>query len=145
MIDQIKNDMNNALKSGDKVKANTLRLLISNLKNKSIELGSELDDKQVLQVLQKASKQHKESIKMYKEGGRDDLASQEELELAVIEHYLPSMMGEDKLNSLIDTVIQEVGAESMADFGKVMPEVMKRGAGQVDGSMAQTLLKSKLS
>ena len=82
---------------------------------------------------------------MYKEGGRDDLASQEELELAVIEHYLPSMMGEDELNSLIDTVIQEVGAESMADFGKVMPEVMKRGAGQVDGSMAQTLLKSKLS
>ena len=57
MIDQIKNDMNNALKSGDKVKANTLRLLISNLKNKSIELGSELDDKQVLQVIQKASKQ----------------------------------------------------------------------------------------
>ena len=145
MIDQIKNDMNNALKSGDKVKANTLRLLISNLKNKSIELGSELDNKQVLQVIQKSSKQHKESIKMYKEGGRDDLASQEELELAVIEHYLPSMMGEDELNSLIDIVIQEVGAESMADFGKVMPEVMKRGAGQVDGGMAQALLKSKLS
>ena len=145
MINQIQNDMKNALKNGEKVKANTLRLLIANLKNKSIELGGELDDKQVLQVIQKSSKQHKESIKMYKEGNRDDLAAQEKSELVVIEHYLPSMMGEDELNTLIDTVIQEVGAESMADFGKVMPEVMKRGAGQVDGGMAQALLKSKLS
>ncbi|MEC7822758.1 MAG: GatB/YqeY domain-containing protein [Candidatus Neomarinimicrobiota bacterium] len=145
MIDQIKNDLNNALKNGEKLKANTLRLLISSLKNKAIELGSELDDKQALQVIQKTSKQHKESIKMYKEGDRDDLAAQEEAELAVIEHYLPSMMGEDELNTLIDSVIEEVGAKSMADFGKVMPEIMKRGAGQVDGGMAQGLLKSKLS
>ena len=145
MIDQIQNDMKNALKNGEKVKANTLRLLISNLKNKSIELGSELDDKQVLQVIQKTSKRHKESIKMYKEAGRDDLVAQEELELAIIEHYLPSMMDENALNILIDTVIQELGATSMADFGKVMPEVMIRGAGQVDGGMAQNILKSKLS
>ena len=145
MINQIKNDMIDALKNGDKIKANTLRLLISNLKNKSIELRSELDDKQVLQVIQKTAKQYKESIKLYKEAGRDDLANQEELELAVIEHYLPSMMTEDALNTLIVIVIKEVGAESMADFGKVMPEVRKRGAGQVDGGMAQTLLKSKLS
>ena len=95
MLDQITNDMNSALKNGEKVKANTLRLLISNLKNKSIELGSELDDKQVLQVIQKTSKRHKESIKMYKEAGRDDLVAQEELELAIIEHYLPSMMDEN--------------------------------------------------
>ena len=78
--------MIDALKNGDKIKANTLRLLISNLKNKSIELRSELDDKQVLQVIQKTAKQYKESIKLYKEAGRDDLANQEELELAVIEH-----------------------------------------------------------
>jgi len=145
MIDQIKNDMNSALKNGEKVKANTLRLLLSNIKNKSIELGSELDDKQILQVIQKASKRHKESIKMYKEAGRDDLVAQEESELAIIEHYLPSMMNEKELNILIDTVIQEVGATNMADFGQAMSEVMKRGAGQVDGGMAQELLKSKLS
>ena len=145
MIDQIKNDMNDALKNGEKVKANTLRLLLSNIKNKSIELGNELDDKQILQVIQKASKRHKESIRMYKEAGRDDLVAQEELELAIIEHYLPSMMNEKELNTLIDTVIQEVGATNMTDFGKAMSEVMKRGAGQVDGGMAQELLKSKLS
>ncbi len=145
MIDQIKNDMNDALKNGEKVKANTLRLLLSNIKNKSIELGNELDDKQILQVIQKASKRHKESIRMYKEAGRDDLVAQEELELAIIEHYLPSMMNEKELNILIDTVIQEVGATNMTDFGKAMSEVMKRGAGQVDGGMAQELLKSKLS
>ncbi len=145
MIDQIKNDMNDALKNGEKVKANTLRLLLSNIKNKSIEIGNELDDKQILQVIQKASKRHKESIRMYKEAGRDDLVAQEELELAIIEHYLPSMMNEKELNILIDTVIQEVGATNMTDFGKAMSEVMKRGAGQVDGGMAQELLKSKLS
>ena len=145
MIDQIKNDMNDALKNGEKVKANTLRLLLSNINNKSIELGNELDDKQILQVIQKASKRHKESIRMYKEAGRDDLVAQEELELAIIEHYLPSMMNEKELNILIDTVIQEVGATNMTDFGKAMSEVMKRGAGQVDGGMAQKLLKSKLS
>ena len=145
MIDQIKNDMNDALKNGEKVKANTLRLLLSNIKNKSIELGNELDDKQILQVIQKASKRHKESIRMYKEAGRDDLVAQEELELAIIEHYLPSMMNEKELNILIDTVIQEVGGTNMTDFGKAMSEVMKRGAGQVDGGMAQELLKSKLS
>ena len=145
MIDQIKNDMNDALKNGEKVKANTLRLLLSNIKNKSIELGNELDDKQILQVIQKASKRHKESIRMYKEAGRDDLVAQEELELAIIEHYLPSMMNEKELNTLIDTVIQEVGATNMTDFGKAMSEVMKRGAGQVDGGMAQELVKSKLS
>ena len=86
MIDQIKNDMNKALKNGEKIKANTLRLLISNFKNKSIELGRELNDKEILQVIQKASKKYKESIKMYKEAGRDDLVAQEELELSIIEH-----------------------------------------------------------
>ena len=145
MINQIKNDMIDALKNGDKIKANTLRLLISNFKNKSIELGRELNDKEILQVIQKASKKHKESIKMYKEAGRDDLVAQEELELSIIEHYLPSMMTKEELTILIDTVIKELGAKSMADFGKVMPEIMKRGGGQVDGSVAQRLLKSKLS
>ena len=72
MLDQITNDMNSALKNGEKVKANTLRLLISNLKNKSIELGSELDDKQVLQVIQKTSKRHKESIKMFASYDKED-------------------------------------------------------------------------
>ena len=145
MFDQIQNDMKTALKNGEKVKANTLRLLISKLKNKAIEVGSPLDDKQILQVIQKTAKQHKESIKMYKEGDREDLVIQEQAELDIVEKYLPSMMDENEITTIVESIIKETGATTMADFGKVMPQVMKKGAGKIDGSMAQSILKSKLS
>jgi hypothetical protein len=145
MFDQIQNDMKTALKSGEKVKANTLRLLISKLKNKAIEVGSSLDDKQILQVIQRTAKQHKESIRMYKDGNREDLVEQEQAELDIVERYLPSMMSEEEVNIVVESIIQETGATTMADFGKVMPQVMKKGAGKIDGSIAQSILKSKLS
>ena len=145
MFDQIPNDMKTALKNGEKVKANTLRLLISKLKNKAIEVGSSLDDKQILQVIQRTAKQHKESIRMYKDGNREDLVEQEQAELDIVERYLPSMMSEEEVNIVVESIIQETGATTMADFGKVMPQVMKKGAGKIDGSIAQSILKSKLS
>ncbi len=145
MFDQIQNDMKTALKNGEKVKANTLRLVISKLKNKAIEVGSSLDDKQILQVIQKTAKQHKESIRMYKDGNREDLVEQEQAELNIVERYLPSMMSEEEVNIVVESIIQETGATTMADFGKVMPQVMKKGAGKIDGSIAQSILKSKLS
>ena len=145
MFDQIQNDMKISLKNGEKVKANTLRLLISKLKNKAIEVRSSLDDKQILQVIQKTAKQHKESIRMYKDGNREDLVKQEQAELDIIEEYLPSMMSEEEVNTVVESIIQETGATTMADFGKVMPQVMKKGAGKIDGSIAQSILKSKLS
>ena len=145
MFDQIQNDMKTALKNGEKVKANTLRLLISKLKNKAIEVRSSLDDKQILQVIQKTAKQHKESIRMYKDGNREDLVEQEQVELDIVERYLPSMMSEEEVNIVVESIIQETGATTMADFGKVMPQVMKKGAGKIDGSIAQLILKSKLS
>ena len=145
MFDQIQNDMKTALKNGEKIKANTLRLLISKLKNKAIEVGSSLDDKQILQVIQKTAKQHKESIRMYKDGNREDLVKQEQAELDIIEEYLPSMMSEEEVNTVVESIIQETGATTMADFGKVMPQVMKKGAGKIDGSIAQSILRSKLS
>ena len=145
MFDQIQNDMKISLKNGEKVKANTLRLLISKLKNKAIEVRSSLDDKQILQVIQKTAKQHKESIRMYKDGNREDLVKQEQTELDIVEEYLPSMMSEKEVNTVVESIIQETGATTMADFGKVMPQVMKKGAGKIDGSIAQSILKSKLS
>ena len=145
MFDQIQNDMKTALKNGEKVKVNILRLLISKLKNKAIEVGSSLDDKQILQVIQKTAKQHKESIRMYKDGNREDLVKQEQSELDIVEKYLPSMMSEEEVNTVVESIIQETGATTMADFGKVMPQVMKKGAGKIDGSIAQSILRSKLS
>ena len=145
MLKQIETDMMEALKNKEKEKAGVLRLLISKCKNKAIELGHDLTDQEVIKVLQSAAKQHKESIKMYKEGNRKDLVDQETVELGFVEDYLPSMMSEEEVRNLVVQIIEEVGATSMSDFGKVMPNVMKKGAGKVDGSIAQSFVKELLS
>ena len=145
MLKQIEKDMMEALKNQEKEKAGVLRLLISKCKNKAIELGHDLSDQEVVKVLQTAAKQHKESIKMYKEGNRDDLVNAEMSELQFVESYLPAMMDEKDVRSLIEGVVQEVGATQMSDFGKVMPQVMKKGAGKIDGNIAQSIVKELLS
>ena len=145
MLHQIEIDLKDALKNQDKAKVGVLRILISKCKNKSIATGKPLEDSEVMKVLQTAAKQHKESIKLYIQGKRNDLVNQETAELNIVEAYLPSMMTEDEIKSIVSSVIEETGASSMADFGKVMPQVMKKGAGKIDGGVAQNLLKELLS
>ena len=145
MLHQIEIDLKDALKNQDKAKVGVLRILISKCKNKSIATGKPLEDSEVMKVLQTAAKQHKESIKLYKQGERNDLVNQETAELNIVEAYLPSMMTEVEIKSIVSSVIEETGASSMADFGKVMPQVMKKGAGKIDGGVAQNLLKELLS
>ena len=145
MLHQIEIDLKDALKNQDKAKVGVLRILISKCKNKSIAKGKPLEDSEIMKVLQTAAKQHKESIKLYKQGQRSDLVDQETTELNIVEAYLPSMMTEDEIKSIVTSVIEQTGASSMADFGKVMPQVMKKGAGKIDGGVAQNLLKELLS
>jgi len=145
MLHKIEMDLKDALKTQDKAKVGVLRILISKCKNKSIATGKQLEDSEVMKVLQTAAKQHKESIKLYKQGQRSDLVDQETTELNIVEAYLPSMMTEDEIKSIVTSVIEQTGASSMADFGKVMPQVMKKGAGKIDGGVAQNLLKELLS
>ena len=145
MLQNLENDLKDALKNQDKTKSGVLRLLISKCKNKSIAIGKPLEDSEVMKVLQTAAKQHKESIKLYKQGNRSDLVDQETAELSVVEGYLPSMMTEDEIKAIVLSVIDKTGASSMADFGKVMPEIMKQGSGKIDGGVAQNILKELLS
>lgn len=145
MLKKLEQDMMQALKSKEKEKAGALRLIISKCKNKAIELRKELSDQEIIKVIQTVAKQHKESIKLYKEGNRNDLVEAEVRELGYVEVYLPSMMSDENLRSLVSSVIAEVGATSMADFGKVMPNVMKEGAGKIDGNTAQSIVKELLS
>ena len=145
MLQNLENDLKDALKNQDKTKSGVLRLLISKCKNKSIATGKPLEDIEVMKVLQTAAKQHKESIKLYKQGGRQDLVDQETVELGVVEGYLPSMMTEDEIKAIVLSVIDKTGACSIADFGKVMPEIMKQGSGKIDGGVAQNILKELLS
>ena len=145
MLHQIENDLKEALKSQDKAKVSVLRILISKCKNKSIAIGKPLENSDVMKVLQITAKQHKESIKLYTQGERSDLVGQETSELKIVEAYLPSMMTEDEVRAIVVSVIETTEASSMADFGKVMPQVMKQGAGKIDGGVAQNILKELLS
>jgi hypothetical protein len=138
---QIQNDMYNAMKSGNKEDANTLRTTLAKLKDKLIEKRQDLSKEEEVKILQTLVKQRKESIELYEKGGRNELAEAEQKELEIINNYLPKMMDESDIKSIVKTVIDEVGATSMADMGKIMPEVMKRGKGLIDGKSAQKFVQ----
>jgi len=143
--EKIQSDMKEALKAGDKDKVSTLRMVMSEMKNKKIEDGTEeLDDAKVVSLMQKKARQHKESIEKFREGGRDDLAEKETRELAVIEEYLPEEMAEEELTGIISGVIEETGASSARDMGRVMKEVISRVQGRADGKVISRIVKEKL-
>ena len=138
---QIQNDMYNAMKSGDKQKANALRTALAKLKDKKIEKCEDLTKEEEIKVLQTLVKQRKESIELYEKGGRNELAEVEQKELEILNNYLPKMMDDSDIKNIVKSVIDEVGATSMADMGKIMPEVMKRGKGLIDGKSAQKFVQ----
>ena len=138
---QIQNDMYNSMKSGNKESTNTLRTTLAKLKDKVIEKRQDLSKEEEVKILQTLVKQRKESIELYEKGGRNELAEAEQKELEIINNYLPKMMDESDIKSIVKTVIDEVGATSMADMGKIMPEVMKRGKGLIDGKSAQKFVQ----
>ena len=145
MIENIRNDLKGAMKSGDKNQINALRNLISRLKSKEIEIGSELNEKISLKVCMSAAKQIKDSIEQFKNANRIDLIEKEEIELAIIENYLPKQMPEEEIISIIQNVINETNAQSPSDMGKVMGPAMKRVAGKADGKIVQTLVLKELN
>ena len=143
-FEKIQTDMYEAMKSGEKEKANTLRSVISKLKDKQIEKRDTLTKEEEIKVLQTLVKQRKESIDLYQKGGRNELAEIESKEMDIINSYLPTMMDEDAVKKIVQSVIKDAGASSMADMGKVMPEVMKLGKGLIDGKTAQRLVSEQL-
>ena len=141
LYNQIQNDMYSAMKSGNKEEANTLRTTLAKLKDKAIEKREDLNKEEEIKVLQTLVKQRKESIDLYEKGGRDELAEAEQKELEILNNYLPKMMNENDIKNVVKSVIDAVGATSMADMGKIMPEVMKRGKGLIDGKSAQKFVQ----
>ena len=136
-----------AMKAGDKLKTSTLRLITSALKDRDIEArgsGKTLSEDDILALLQKMVKQRQESLKIYTEAGRTDLAEQEQGEIAIIQSFLPQQMDADAVSSAIDSVIAETGAASIKDMGKVMAVLKERFAGRMDFGAASGAIKSKL-
>ena len=144
--EQIVSDVKTAMKSGDKERVSTLRLVHSAIKNKEIEVRpKELTDEDVLSVLKKLSKQRKDSIEQFQKAGRDDLVQNEQKELQVLEEYLPKQMGEDQVKAIVEEAVKEVGASSMKDMGKVMQAVTAKTQGAADNKLVSQLVKSLLA
>ena len=144
LFDTIQIDMYAAMKSGDKHKTGTLRVALSTLKDKKIEKREDLTDVEAIKIIQNLVKQRKEAADIYKENGRNDLMENENFELEILNAYLPQMMSEDDLRILVQKVVEDTGASSLSDIGKVMPEVMKQSAGKADGKMAQSIVRELL-
>lgn len=141
-------ELKDAMKGGDKVRVSTLRLVQSALKDKDIELrgngkGPASDD-EILALLQKMQKQRQESIGIYEQAGRNELAAQEKAEYEIIASFLPQQMDEAAMRSAIGGAIQETGAASMKDMGKVIALLRERFAGQMDFGKASGLVKDML-
>ena len=143
-FEKIQSDMYQAMKSGEKETANTLRNVLAKLKDKQIEKRTDLTQEEEIKTLQTLLKQRKESIDLYQKGGRDELVDQETKEMDIINSYLPKMMDDEKIKEIVESVIKDTGASSMADMGKVMPEVMKLGKGLIDGKTAQQFVSEQL-
>ena len=147
--DEIKAALVGAMKGGDKAATQTIRMVQSAIKNRDIELRTAAsasdDDLLVTEVLQKMIKQRRESVDLYRKGGREELAAVEEAEIAVIERFLPQQMSEAEAKAAIQAIIAETGASSMKDMGRVMGEVKARHASSIEPARASALVKAALA
>ena len=145
----IKTETIAAMKAGDKARTAALRLIGAKIKDRDIELRTgkapDSDDDLVVDVLRKMAKQRRESIALYDQGGRDELAAQERSELAVIEEFLPQTMSDEQTTAAIESIKAEIGASSVKDMGRVMAELKARHGAQLDMSKASGLVKAALS
>ena len=147
--DSIKAAQVAAMKSGDKARLAAVRLILAKLKDKDIELRTAAnvpdDDVVVVDVLQKMVKQRRESIAMYEQGGRPELAAAEAAEVEVIETFLPAQLSEDEVKALIEAIKAEVGAASIKDMGKVVGALKAKHGSQIDMGKASALVKAALA
>jgi len=146
--DKINDSVKTAMKAQDKPRLSTLRLVNAGIKNAEIEAeraGKTLSDDDILGLMQKMIKQRQESVAIYEQGGRKELADQERAEIEVIKGFLPQQMSEAEAKAAITAVIEETGAAGMKDMGKVMAALKERHAGRMDFGKASGLVKGLLT
>jgi uncharacterized protein YqeY len=130
---KLADDLKQAMRDGDKIKRSAIRMAMAAVKNAEIARQAVLEDGDVLGVIAKEIRQRKESIEAFKQGDRQELAAIEEAEMAILEQYLPRQMTRDEITAEARRVIEEVGAESIRDKGKVMPALIAKLKGKADG------------
>ena len=142
--DRINQDVKDAMRAKDKPRLATLRLITAAIKQREVDERIELDDTQVTLVLDKMVKQRRESIVQFEKAGRDDLITIENNELEIITPYLPEQLGEDEINALIDAALEQTGASSIKDMGKVMGQLKPQLQGKADMGAVSALIKARL-
>ena len=142
---RIQDDVKAAMRGQDKERVSTLRMILAAVKQKEVDENIELDDVQTLAILDKMVKQHRDSISQFQQGGRADLVDKETRELSIVQSYLPTPLTDAEINAMLQQALQETGAKSIQDMGKVMAVLKPKVQGRADMSRVSGLVKEKLS
>jgi uncharacterized protein len=145
LIEELEDDVKDAMRAGDTARRDALRLIIASLKSAEKDLLRPLTEDEELQVLQRERKKRIEAAEAFRGGGREEQAAKEEAELAVLEEFMPEPLTEEELERIVDDAIAENGATSMRDMGRVMKDVMPQIAGRADGAAVSQMLREKLA
>ena len=145
LIEELEEDVRDAMRAGDTARRDALRLILASLKSAEKDLLRPLSEEEELQVLQRERKKRIEAAEAFRGGGREEQAAKEEAELAVLEEFMPEPLAEEELERILDDAIAENGATSMRDMGRVMKDVMPQIAGRADGAAVSQMLREKLA
>ncbi|MGE4544438.1 MAG: GatB/YqeY domain-containing protein [Pedobacter sp.] len=142
---QLTDAMKAAMKAKDNLRLTTVRSVLAAIKNREIDQRSELGDEDIIGVLSSLVKQRKESVQLYRDGDRVELAEKEEAELAILQEFLPSPLTQEEIAALIEQAVTETGASEPKDMGKVMKIVSAQARGRADGKQVSDMVKARLS
>jgi uncharacterized protein YqeY len=141
---RIESAMRDAMRARDQRRTSTLRMAMAAAKNRQIELGRELTDEDMIEVLGKQAKQRRESIEQFRAGGREEMAANEEAEAAILAEFLPEQLSEAELVQMVDEAVAAAGASGPGDMGRVMGALMPRTKGRADGKLVSDLVRRRL-
>ncbi|WP_168119304.1 GatB/YqeY domain-containing protein [Paenibacillus sp. HB172176] len=144
LSERLNDDMKHAMRSKEKFKLTTIRMIRASVKNLEIDLKRPLEDSEVLDILSREIKQRKDSLQEFKKAGRDDLVSDLAAEIEIISGYLPEQLTEEEIQEIVRQTIQELGASSKADMGKVMSALMPKTKGRADGKLVNQVVQQFL-
>lgn len=143
--DRLQQDMQAAMKAGDKARLSVVRMALAGVKQREVDTRRPLDDAGVQTVIERMIKQGKDSAHQYREGGRDDLVAKEEAEIAVLQTYLPQALSEAEVDNLIAEALEATGATGIKDLGRVMADIKARAAGRVDMGEVSARVRASLA
>ena len=145
LAERLNEDMKQAMKAGEKFRLTTIRMVRASIKNQEIELHRPLNEDEIVQVVSRDLKQRRDSLQDFERAGRDDLVSQMQGEIEIISQYLPEQLNEEEIKAIVMQTIQETGASSKADIGKLMGALMPKVKGRADGKLVNQLVQQVLS